>query len=208
MSVINPESDVWQHIKVSRPPLARPELTLGQIPSTFIALHHPIRYAVISSDARLIAVAGRKGLTHYNALSGRWKLFENEREEASLVVCGGMAWWGNSLVVGCEEAGNYSVRRNPPNEDQQLTSRDRSKFSPGIYLSPSRTSWSRSPSYRSLISSPSSTHLCSSTRSTTRSTTISSGRGAIEREWCALGSDWGAVLDSRVSWASRRECGG
>ncbi|GAA6008268.1 RIC1 family protein [Rhodotorula paludigena] len=95
MSVINPESDVWQHIK---------------IPSTYIASQYPIRYAVISSDARLIAVAGPRGLTHYNALSGRWKLFDSERDELVIRVTGGMAWWSNMLIVGCEEGGQYQLR--------------------------------------------------------------------------------------------------
>ncbi|GJN88122.1 hypothetical protein Rhopal_001078-T1 [Rhodotorula paludigena] len=95
MSVINPESDVWQHIK---------------IPSTYIASQYPIRYAVISSDARLIAVAGPRGLTHYNALSGRWKLFDSERDELAIRVVGGMAWWSNMLIVGCEEGGQYQLR--------------------------------------------------------------------------------------------------
>lgn len=72
-------------------------------------MHHPIRYAVISSDARLIAVAGRRGLTHYNALSGRWKLFEAEKEEESIQVIGGMAWWSNILIVACVEGGAYQV---------------------------------------------------------------------------------------------------
>ncbi|KAM0751704.1 RIC1-domain-containing protein, partial [Meredithblackwellia eburnea MCA 4105] len=95
MSVINPESDVWQHIK---------------IPAAYIALHHPIRYAVISNDARLIAVAGRRGLTHYNALSGRWKLFEVEKEEDAFRVVGGMAWWSNVLIVTCLDQGVYQIR--------------------------------------------------------------------------------------------------
>ncbi|GAA6063151.1 hypothetical protein JCM10212_006309 [Sporobolomyces blumeae] len=95
MSVINPESDVWQHIK---------------IPATYIAHQHPIRYASISSDARLIAVAGRRGLTHYNALSGRWKLFEREVDEDAIEVKGGMAWWGPVLIVGCLEGGQYQLR--------------------------------------------------------------------------------------------------
>ncbi|BGO89111.1 hypothetical protein NBRC10512_003856 [Rhodotorula toruloides] len=95
MSVINPESDVWQHIK---------------IPAPYIATQYPIRYAVISSDARLIAVAGQRGLTHYNALSGRWKLFEMEKEEEAIKIVGGMAWWGNVLIVGCLEGGQYQLR--------------------------------------------------------------------------------------------------
>ncbi|GAA5973403.1 hypothetical protein JCM11641_003115 [Rhodosporidiobolus odoratus] len=95
LSVINPESDVWQHIK---------------IPASYIAAQHPIRYASISPDARLIAVAGQRGLTHYNALSGRWKLFGQEREEDALRVVGGMAWWGSTLIVGCVENGQHQLR--------------------------------------------------------------------------------------------------
>lgn len=95
MSVINPESDVWQHIKM---------------PSAYIASQHPIRYAVISADARLIAVAGKRGLTHYNAISGRWKLFESEKEEDAFRVVGGMAWWSNVLIAACVENDIYQVR--------------------------------------------------------------------------------------------------
>jgi hypothetical protein len=75
----------------------------------YIALQHPIRYAVISPDAKLIVVAGRRGLTHFNAASGRWKLFDVEREEDSIRVVGGMAWWSNVLIVGTEEEGRYFV---------------------------------------------------------------------------------------------------
>ncbi|GAA5879805.1 hypothetical protein JCM8547_005190 [Rhodosporidiobolus lusitaniae] len=95
MSVINPESDVWQHIK---------------IPASYIASQHPLRYACISPDARLIAVAGQRGFTHYNALSGRWKLFEVEQEEKTIRIVGGMAWWGSTLIVGCVEGGQYQLR--------------------------------------------------------------------------------------------------
>jgi hypothetical protein len=81
-----------------------------QIPASYIASHHPLHYASISPDARLIAVSGQKGLTHYNALSGRWKLFEQEKEEEAIQVKGGMAWWGSTLIVGCEVEGQYQVR--------------------------------------------------------------------------------------------------
>lgn len=114
MSVINPESDVWQHIKVKDSPLCdricgRTDTDRLQIPNAYLTSQYPIRYAVISSDARLIAVAGRRGFTHYNALSGRWKLFDLEREEQAIRIVGGMAWWSTNLIVGCEENGFYSV---------------------------------------------------------------------------------------------------
>lgn len=80
-----------------------------QIPATYIANQYPIRYAAISGDARLIAVAGRRGLCHYNALSGRWKLFDAEREEDGVRVVGGMAWWSNVLIVACVESDQFQV---------------------------------------------------------------------------------------------------
>lgn len=49
-------------------------------------------------------------MTHYNALSGRWKLFELEKEEEAIRIVGGMAWWGSTLIVGCVVEGHYQVR--------------------------------------------------------------------------------------------------
>ena len=111
MSVINPESDVWQSIKVSHRLQPCSTGVVGndrcsrasQIPAGFISNNWPIRYACISADARLIAVAGRRGFTHYNSLSGRWKLFDNEAQEQSFRVQGGMQWYGSTLVVATEE---------------------------------------------------------------------------------------------------------
>ncbi|KAK4690054.1 RAB6A-GEF complex partner protein 1, partial [Tremellales sp. Uapishka_1] len=95
MSVINPDSDVWQHIK---------------IPNAYISVNWPIRYASISSDGKLIAVAGRRGLTHYSAASGRWKLFEDERVERGFAVRGGLLWFHHVLVVAVEIGKTYQIR--------------------------------------------------------------------------------------------------
>lgn len=105
MSVINPESDVWQSIKVRTQPRSSVFTieNFSQIPAAYNSNAWPIRYACISSDARLIAVAGRRGFTHYNSLSGRWKIFENEKQEQSVRVQGGMQWYGSTLVAGIEE---------------------------------------------------------------------------------------------------------
>ncbi|GAA6007995.1 hypothetical protein JCM11491_006569 [Sporobolomyces phaffii] len=110
LSVINPESDVWQHVK---------------FPLDYIARQYPIRYCAISSDARLIAVAGRRGLTHFNALSGRWKLFERSTDEDAFRVVGGMSWWGPILIAGTtidasrDGEGGYGLRLF--SRDQPLT---------------------------------------------------------------------------------------
>lgn len=109
MSVINPESDVWQSIKVLNlcplPALPSSDAALfrWQLPAGYISNNWPIRYACISADARLIAVAGRRGLVHYNSLSGRWKLFDNDIQEQSFKVQGGMQWYGSTLIVTAEE---------------------------------------------------------------------------------------------------------
>lgn len=96
MSVINPESDVWQNIK---------------IPVDYIAKNWPLRYSIISNDGRLIAVAGRRGLTHYSMASGRWKMFDNTSQEQSFLVRGGMAWFHHVLIAAVEMAGRtYRVR--------------------------------------------------------------------------------------------------
>ncbi|KAK1921027.1 RIC1-domain-containing protein [Papiliotrema laurentii] len=95
MSVINPESAVWQNIKV---------------PEAYIATNWPIRYASISSDGNLIAVAGRRGLTHYSNNSGRWKLFEDERQERDFVVRGGLLWFRHILIAGVDVDRSHQIR--------------------------------------------------------------------------------------------------
>lgn len=110
MSVINPESDVWQHVKVCpcRPGPVPMGLNL-QIPEVYIATNWPVRYASISSDGKLVAVAGRRGLTHYSAASGRWKLFQDERQEQDFIVRGGLLWFQHVLVAAVEIGKAYQV---------------------------------------------------------------------------------------------------
>ncbi|KAJ7225920.1 RIC1-domain-containing protein [Mycena pura] len=95
MSVINPESDVWQHIK---------------IPQSYLATNWPIRYSSLSSDGRLIAIAGRRGLIHYSSTSGRWKLFADEIQEQAFVVKGGMVWFHHVLIAAVEVSKSYQIR--------------------------------------------------------------------------------------------------
>lgn len=69
----------------------------------------PLRYSALSSDGRLIAVAGRRGLVHYSSTSGRWKLFSDERQEQAFVVKGGMAWFHHVLIAAVEVTKSYQV---------------------------------------------------------------------------------------------------
>ncbi|KAH8835929.1 RIC1-domain-containing protein, partial [Flagelloscypha sp. PMI_526] len=102
LSVINPESDVWQHIK---------------IPPDYLEHAHPVKYSCLSSDGRLIAIAGRRGLIHYSSTSGRWKTFGDGEdadidEEQSFSVRGGMVWFHHVLLAAVELTGRkgYQIR--------------------------------------------------------------------------------------------------
>ncbi|KAF9066084.1 RIC1-domain-containing protein [Rhodocollybia butyracea] len=95
ISVINPESDVWQHIKV---------------PQSYLAANWPIRYSSLSSDGRLIAIAGRRGLVHYSASSGRWKLFADTVQEQAFSVQGGLIWFHHVLIAAVEVSKTYQIR--------------------------------------------------------------------------------------------------
>ncbi|KAL4069425.1 RIC1-domain-containing protein [Scleroderma citrinum] len=94
MSVINPESDVWQHIK---------------IPLAYLASNWPIRHSALSSDGRLVAVAGRRGLIHYSATSGRWKIFSNPTQEQAFSVKGGLVWFHHVLIAAVEVTKSYQI---------------------------------------------------------------------------------------------------
>ncbi|RHZ64136.1 hypothetical protein Glove_326g54 [Diversispora epigaea] len=87
LSTINPDTIVWQHIP---------------IPIMYISDNWPIKYSSISGDGRYIAIAGRRGLAHYNVYSGRWKLFGNQQQEQEFAVRGGLLWFKQILVVACE----------------------------------------------------------------------------------------------------------
>ena len=95
ISIINPESDIWHHIK---------------IPAKYLAYNWPIRYASISSDGKLIAVAGKRGLAHYSTVSGRWKTYLNSQQEQAFAIRGGLQWFHHVLVAACDCGGEYQLR--------------------------------------------------------------------------------------------------
>ncbi|PWN40610.1 RIC1-domain-containing protein [Ceraceosorus guamensis] len=96
MSIINPESDVWQHVK---------------IPQAYMAANWPIRYACISADGRLIAVSGQRGLAHFSTLSGRWKTYSNKSQERAFAVQGGLQWYQHVLIAAVvTESSTFEIR--------------------------------------------------------------------------------------------------
>lgn len=81
----------------------------AQIPRPYLTNYTPIRCAVISSDGRYVAVAGQRGLAHYSVRSRRWRTFENEKEENSFIVRGGMCWHQHILIAAVETDEDYGV---------------------------------------------------------------------------------------------------
>lgn len=97
--------------------------TLHSLPSSFVTIplppsyvpyQYPLRYATVSDDGKLVAVAGRRGFATWSRGSGRWKVFEREEDEEAFRVRGGMCWFLHVLVVGVEEDGKHFVRLRPP----------------------------------------------------------------------------------------------
>jgi hypothetical protein len=50
------------------------------IPSMYLIANWPIRFAATSNNGQFIAIAGKRGLAHYNCASEKWKLFGNEHQ--------------------------------------------------------------------------------------------------------------------------------
>ena len=91
---ISADASLWHHV---------------QIPQTFLAKQTPLRCAVISSDGRYVALAGRRGLAHYSVSSGRWKTFTDSEVENAFVVRGGMCWFQHILIAAVETNENHEV---------------------------------------------------------------------------------------------------
>lgn len=79
-------------------------------PLPYTSANWPIRYQAFSEDGKLMAIAGKDGLAHYSFHSGRWKLFDDLREETAFSVRGGMAWFHHILVMGVETDEGHEVR--------------------------------------------------------------------------------------------------
>lgn len=94
LTTISADASLWHHI---------------QIPPTYLANQSPIRCAVISSDGRYVAIAGRRGLAHHSVASGRWKTFNDIETENAFVVRGGMCWYLHILIAAVETDETYEV---------------------------------------------------------------------------------------------------
>lgn len=80
-----------------------------QVPADYLSRQWPIKSAVISTDGRYVAVAGRRGLAHYSVTSGRWKTFEDPSMEDEFTVRGGMCWHQHVLIAAVESSEGFQV---------------------------------------------------------------------------------------------------
>ncbi|KAF2484451.1 RIC1-domain-containing protein [Neohortaea acidophila] len=84
-----------------------------QIPASYLLSQWPIKSAVVSSDGKYIAVAGRRGLVHYSVSSGRWRVFDDLAAEQEFSIRGGMCWFRHFLLACVEcssEDARYQIR--------------------------------------------------------------------------------------------------
>ncbi|KAJ9273089.1 hypothetical protein DTO212C5_674 [Paecilomyces variotii] len=82
----------------------------AQYPPGYLHSQWPIRSSVVSQDGRYIAIAGRRGLAHYSVSSGRWKTFDDPKQENAFSVRGGMCWYGHILIAAVDNEGSYELR--------------------------------------------------------------------------------------------------
>ncbi|KAL9598580.1 MAG: hypothetical protein Q9219_004411 [cf. Caloplaca sp. 3 TL-2023] len=94
-STISADAPLWQHVA---------------LPISYVLNQQPIRSAVISSDGRYVAIAGKRGLAHYSINSGRWKMFDDAQAENAFVVRGGMCWYQHVLIAAVESDESYELR--------------------------------------------------------------------------------------------------
>jgi hypothetical protein len=95
LTALSSEIGLWHHV---------------QVPSTYLIHQWPIRSAVISSDSRYVAIAGRRGLAHYSVNSGRWKMFDDPQAENEFTVRGGMCWHQHVLIAAVECNNSFEIR--------------------------------------------------------------------------------------------------
>jgi hypothetical protein len=119
--------DLFETVKVSHTHVRMRESfvmtrNVIQVPLAYIIHQWPIRYTAVSQDGKLLACAGRNGLTHYSFSSGRWKLFLDVAEESSFTVRGGLVWFHHVLIAAVHVNGHFEVRgRLPDTNLQKLT---------------------------------------------------------------------------------------
>lgn len=101
--------------------VSSPQWKVVQLPSSYLVLNWPVKYAAVNSSGTHVAVSGKAGFALYSGFKGKWKLFGNELQEQSLVCRGGLLWFREVVVFPCrvqekyEEVRFYSLHSNLDN---------------------------------------------------------------------------------------------
>jgi hypothetical protein len=61
----------------------------------------------MSADGHKLAAAGKRGFAYCHLMSGRWRLFGNQAHEQSFMCLGGISWYRDLLIVGCQDTNTY-----------------------------------------------------------------------------------------------------
>ncbi|KAK3053339.1 WD40 repeat protein [Extremus antarcticus] len=95
LTAVPSDMNLWQNI---------------QVPASYLLNQWPVKTAVVSADAKYLAVAGRRGLAHYSTVSGRWRTFDDPEAEHEFAVRGGMCWYQHFLIAGVESGTSHQIR--------------------------------------------------------------------------------------------------
>lgn len=70
------------------------------------------KYVSMNETGQYVAIAGKRGLAHYSAISTKWKLFGNEHQEQTFIVRGGIVWWQNIIAFACQDLESFDHEAN------------------------------------------------------------------------------------------------
>ncbi|EOA25322.1 hypothetical protein CARUB_v10018639mg [Capsella rubella] len=71
-----------------------------KLPVSYITQNWPVQHVAASEDGKDLAVAGLHGLTLYNVMYKRWRVFGDVSQEQQ-IHCKGLLWLGKKIVVIC-----------------------------------------------------------------------------------------------------------
>ncbi|PRP78824.1 hypothetical protein PROFUN_00997 [Planoprotostelium fungivorum] len=87
-----------------------------QIPNMYLLDNWPIRKVEMNREGTQIAVAGQRGVTLYNDLNKRWKIFGDRDQERS-IECACLSWYKDIVIIASLATGNkVKPEENPQYE--------------------------------------------------------------------------------------------
>eukprot|EP00054_Salpingoeca_dolichothecata_P010722 m.59679 g.59679 ORF g.59679 m.59679 type:complete len:824 (-) comp19121_c1_seq1:92-2563(-) len=98
---LNPESVASTRLGRNVDKLCDLQWQTVQIPDQYMAINWPLRFCCIDHSGQYLAVAGSRGLIHYNMVTRKWRIFGNQTQELGFKCRGGLLWWNDYIVVAC-----------------------------------------------------------------------------------------------------------